>query len=106
MSYSRLIHEYLDGQTDIVQEDILFAELAKNPDLRIEFNEQVQLQNVALTDMRTITPPAETTNAIFSKLGFTIPSKEFMNRISATAEGQYTLESSSKFISLLSLIHI
>ncbi len=101
MSYSRLIHEYLDGQTDIVQEDILFAELAKNPDLRIEFNEQVQLQNVALTDMRTITPPAETTNAIFSKLGFTIPSKEFMNRISVASEGQVAIKSSSSFTSFL-----
>lgn len=83
MSYSKLIHEYLDGQTNMVNEDILFAELAKNSDLRIEFNQQVQIQNVAMTDMRTISPPAESTNAVFSALGFTIPSKEYLNRISA-----------------------
>ena len=83
MSYSKLIHEYLDGQTNMVREDVLFAELAKNSDLRIEFNQQVQLQNVAMTDMRTISPPAESTNAIFSSLGFSIPSKEYMNRIAA-----------------------
>jgi hypothetical protein len=67
----------------MVREDVLFAELAKNSDLRIEFNQQVQLQNVAMTDMRTITPPAESTNSIFSSLGFSIPSKEYMNRIAA-----------------------
>lgn len=83
MSYSKLIHEYLDGQTNMVREDVLFAELAKNPDLRIEFNQQVQLQNVAMADMRTISPPAESTNAIFSSLGFSIPSKEYLSRISS-----------------------
>jgi hypothetical protein len=85
MSYPKLIHEYLDGQLSMVQEDILFAELAKNPDLRLEFNQQVQLQNVALSDMRTISPPTNSTNAIFNSLGFSIPSRDYLNRITPNA---------------------
>ncbi|ROL57196.1 hypothetical protein D9V86_12330 [Bacteroidetes/Chlorobi group bacterium ChocPot_Mid] len=81
MSYSRLIHEYLDSQLDAVNEDVLFAELAKNSDLRVEFNQQVQLQNVAMSDMRTISPPTESTNTIFNSLGFSIPSGDYLRRI-------------------------
>ena len=86
MSYSKLIHEYLDSQLNAVNEDVLFAELAKNSDLRIEFNQQVQLQNVAMSDMRTISPPAESTNVIFTSLGFTIPSGEYLRRIAPNPE--------------------
>jgi|GEM_PF-5368805 len=86
MSYSKLIHEYLDSQLNAVNEDVLFAELAKNPDLRVEFNQQVQFQNVAMSDMRTISPPTESTNAIFNSLGFTIPSSDYLRRIAPNPE--------------------
>ncbi|MFC2130213.1 hypothetical protein ACFLSQ_02140 [Bacteroidota bacterium] len=86
MSYSKLIHEYLDGQLNMVREDVLFAELAQNSELRVDFNQQVQLQNVALSDMRTISPPADSTNVIFSSLGFAIPSNDYFKRIQANPE--------------------
>ncbi|MFH1049642.1 MAG: hypothetical protein V1779_01785 [bacterium] len=91
MSYSKLIHEYLDSQLNAVNEDVLFAELAKNPDLRVEFNQQVQLQNVAMSDMRTISPPAESTNAIFTSLGFSIPSGDYLRRIAPNPESGITM---------------
>ncbi len=81
MSYSKLIHEYLDRQLNGANEDALFSELARDPDLRVEFNQQVQIQSVASSDMAMISPPAESTNSIFSSLNFSIPSSEFLNRI-------------------------
>lgn len=73
MTYSKLIHEYLDGALDAANEEALFAELARDVELREEFNQQVQLQLIAQNDMSSITPPYETTNAIFSNLGFAVP---------------------------------
>ena len=74
MSYQKLIHEYLDEGLESPSEDILFAELNSNPLMRDEFNQQVKLHVIAQNDMGTISPPVESTNMIFSTLGFTIPS--------------------------------
>jgi len=73
MSYSRLIHDYLDGELEQSQQDALFNHLAANTDVRSEFNQQVKLHLIAQKDMATISPPVSTTNAIFASLGFTIP---------------------------------
>jgi hypothetical protein len=81
MEYSRMIHDYLDGELDQMQQDILFAELATNQDLRTDFNQQVKLQVVTQSDMALITPPLEATNAIFSSLGFSIPSEEYLKNL-------------------------
>lgn len=74
MNYPRLIHEYLDGGLASNMEDLLFLELAHNSDLRQEFNSQVKLQFISQNDMNNITPPLASTGAIFSSLGFTMPS--------------------------------
>ncbi len=76
MSYSRLIHEYLDTGLDEANEQTLFAELARDASLRMEFNKQVQLQMIAQNDMNSITPPVEVTSRIFGNLGFSIPAEE------------------------------
>ncbi|MBI5325663.1 MAG: hypothetical protein HZB41_10425 [Ignavibacteriae bacterium] len=81
MDYSRMIHDYLDGELGQMEQDILFAELATNQDLRFDFNQQVKLQVIAQSDMALITPPLEATNAIFSTLGFSIPSEEYLNNL-------------------------
>ncbi|MFA6569873.1 MAG: hypothetical protein WCT77_01415 [Bacteroidota bacterium] len=78
MNYSRLIHDYLDGELDNVNQDLLFSELAQNQDLRIDFSQQLQMQTVARNEMNSMAPPLEATNAIFSGLGFTIPSQDFL----------------------------
>ncbi len=82
MSYSKLIHEYLDGQLGDSERDALFAELAGNSDARVEFDQQVKLHSIAQNDMQAITPPIESTSAIFSSLGFSIPSAEYMKNVS------------------------
>jgi hypothetical protein len=81
MDYSRMIHDYLDGELDQMQQDLLFAELATNQDLRFDFNQQVKLQVIAQSDMALISPPLEATNAIFSTLGFSIPSEEYLKNL-------------------------
>jgi hypothetical protein len=97
MEYSRMIHDYLDGELDLVNQDILFAQLALNQDLRTEFNQQVKLQVVTQSDMATITPPFEATNAIFASLGFSIPSQEYLKNLSANTVAEGPLSAIKKF---------
>ncbi|MGA2297836.1 MAG: hypothetical protein ABSG15_09850 [FCB group bacterium] len=85
MEYSRLIHDYLDGELDNVNQDVLFSELSHNQDLRIDFNRQVKLQIAAQNDLSALAPPAHTTNAIFASLGFSIPSQTFLQNMSKPA---------------------
>ena len=66
MEYNRLIHDYLDNELDPSREEELFSQISKNPDLRMEFNNQLQLHLVAQNDISTIAPPIDSTNFIFS----------------------------------------
>lgn len=77
MSYNKLIHDYLDTGLAQPQEDALFHALASNQSLRGEFNQQLSIMKIAANDMNSISPPIETTNAVFSSLGFTIPSSNY-----------------------------
>ncbi|GEM_PF-1140100 len=73
MNHNRLIHDYLDGKLEQHRQDMLFAELSNNTELRDEFNQQMKMHMIAQNDMAMIAPPAAATNAIFSDLGFSIP---------------------------------
>lgn len=74
MSYNQLIHEYLDTGLKQPQEDALFTALAADQSLRGDFQQQLSIMKIASNDMTNISPPIESTNAVFSSLGFTIPS--------------------------------
>lgn len=84
MDYSRLIHDYLDSEITSTSEEVLFKELSSNNELRSEFNTQLQLHLVAQNDISTISTPIESTNMIFSTLGFNIPSSSYLNAVNAT----------------------
>lgn len=73
MDYSELIYDYLDGELNPTLEDKLFAEMSVNQDLRSDFAKQIKINNFALEDMNAMQIPSETTAAIFSNLGFSIP---------------------------------
>ncbi len=77
MENSRLIHEYLDGELEQIQQDNLFRELANNSELRNEFNSQLKINSIVRNDIGTIHTPMATTNAIFGQLGFQIPPTDF-----------------------------
>ncbi|MFP4527263.1 MAG: hypothetical protein ACLFQX_01830 [Candidatus Kapaibacterium sp.] len=83
MSYSRLIHEYLDGGLSGAQEELLFAELGKDQELRHDFNQQLKLHLIAQSDMKSIAPPTDSTNYIFSSLGFAMPSADYQHSLAA-----------------------
>lgn len=74
MEYSRLIHDYLEGELPLILEDKLFSAMALNQDLRYELNRQIKIHLITKNDMNSITIPSEATNAVFSGLGFSIPS--------------------------------
>ena len=69
-----MIHEYLDTGLKQPQEDALFQALASDQALRGDFQQQLSIMKIASNDMNSISPPIETTNAVFSSLGFSIPS--------------------------------
>ncbi len=89
MSYSKLIHEYLDGGLEEARKEALFSELAANPEIRQEFDRQVSINNIARMDMNSISPPLETTNALFSSLGFSIPSGDVAMEEVPSGNGKY-----------------
>ncbi len=74
MSYNQMIHEYLDSGLKQPQEDALFQALASDQALRGDFHQQLSIMKIATNDMSNISPPIEATNAVFSSLGFSIPS--------------------------------
>ncbi|MER3329310.1 MAG: hypothetical protein RIF34_07010, partial [Candidatus Kapaibacterium sp.] len=74
MSYNQMIHEYLDTGLKQPQEDALFQALASDQALRVDFQQQLSIMKIASNDMNSISPPIETTSAVFSSLGFSIPS--------------------------------
>lgn len=84
MPYAKFIHDYLDGELNEAQKEALFGELAVNPGVRYEFDQQVRLHMIAQNDMATISPPMETTSAVFSALGFSIPSGDYLDRIAGS----------------------
>ncbi len=74
MTYDQMIHEYLDTGLNGANEDALFQALASDQSLRGEFEQQLSMMKIASNDMNNISPPIESTNAVFSSLGFSIPS--------------------------------
>ncbi len=89
MNYSKLIHEYLDGDLSPEKEDLLFSGLATSSEFRQEFNSQVKLQIIAQNDMRNISPPLASTSAIFSTLGFSMPSANYLTMHRAPKSQKY-----------------
>ncbi len=73
MSYERLIHDYLDEGLPEVEQETLFNELAKNSEMRSEFNKQLKIQQMARENFENIAPPLELTNRVFSIAGFSSP---------------------------------
>lgn len=77
MDYSKLIDSYLEGELSSVEQDLLFAELSKNPELRELFDSEIKLRLFAQKDYSQITPPVESTNYIFSAVNFKIPNSGY-----------------------------
>ncbi|MBI3257901.1 MAG: hypothetical protein HYZ54_00220 [Ignavibacteriae bacterium] len=79
MLYGKLIHDYLDGSLDSNEEDLLFAEMSANQEVRREFQLQAKLNSTIKKDMSLATTPVEATQAVFASLGFALPSNSENN---------------------------
>jgi hypothetical protein len=73
MNYEELVHEFLDGALESGKEEQLFLSLSASDDLRTELKQQLAIRNAVRSDIKALTPRAESTLRIFSELGFTMP---------------------------------
>lgn len=78
---SRMLHAFMDGELGGPQEEALFHKLSADPALRSEMQDHLAIRKAVQHDIEAFTPPASATAAIFTSLGFTIPSN------TATAAG-------------------
>ncbi len=72
-SMSELVYLFVDGETTSAQEEILFNNLAGNPDLQQELQEAILIRSTLEQDCSALAVPPETTAAIFHKAGFALP---------------------------------
>ena len=73
MEYSELLYDFVDGTTDVTQEQTLFAALASHEDLRADLKQLLAMKTAVQNDSKAFNPPAESTLALFSTLGFAAP---------------------------------
>jgi len=63
----------MDGETNDVQQKVLFDALAKDSELQIEFQQAVTITKGFNADKITLLPPARLTNSVFASAGFNAP---------------------------------
>lgn len=101
MEYSTLIHEFLDGQTDVMKEDKLFAELSSNRGLRSDMKEQLSIKDAIRSDVKAYNPSAKATMNVFGALGFSTPTPPIPKPTSLLSKlGPYTQGMLSSVVTL------
>lgn len=110
------LYDYLDGTLDHEEEIALFNELSKNEALRAEFRDILAIDTAVKNDRLAFIPPVESTNKIFTTLGFaaplavatseTIGTTNIIQRISSwfTANSALLVTGISSFILSLTLL--
>ncbi len=68
-STADLVYLFLDGETNDVQQSVLFGALAANADLQEEFREAMQLRIAAGANKPVQMPPDSMTNTVFASVG-------------------------------------
>jgi hypothetical protein len=66
-------------------EEALFQKLSSDPSLRAEMQDHLAIRKAVQNDIEAYTPPASATAAIFTTLGFTIPSSSVTAAAAAAA---------------------
>ena len=72
-SMSDLIYLFIDGESDNIQQQMLFKELANNTDLQLEFQQALEITRGFAGDKASTYPSAELTKNVFAKAGFSTP---------------------------------
>lgn len=74
------INRYFDEGLNSAEEENLFKELANSAEARDVFNQHLKLNMGMLRDAIMISSPAESTEYIFNKLGFSTPNSSNINK--------------------------
>lgn len=69
----KLIHDYLEGELDSADQEMLFAELNSSSMMREELDYQMKLNKIIEMDRNVSSTPTELTAALFNKLNYSIP---------------------------------
>lgn len=72
-SASELLTQLLDGELDSNTEQLLYDNLAQNPELQSEMKDMLSIRESIRKDTEAFTPPAELSKQVFSNLGFVQP---------------------------------
>jgi hypothetical protein len=81
-----LIYLFVDGETNSTQDELLFKELANNPDLQKELQDTILIKTNLQNDASSLIVPASTTERIFLNAGVALPNSPFVPPI-ANATG-------------------
>ena len=71
--YTSLLYDFVDGSLEHQHEEMLFAEMSTNQELRNELKELLSLNGALQSDIKAFVPPVESTMKIFNTLGYTAP---------------------------------
>lgn len=85
---AEMLHLYIDGELNIMDEQPLFAELNINEELRSEMRDLLSIRRSVQNDSEAFAPPVESASFIFSKVGLnppvSIPPPEVLQPIATT----------------------
>lgn len=73
MENSELIHAFIDGSLDPLEENKFTMMFSSNEEFRNEFRKSMAVERAMVDDAVTLTPSAVATVGVFSKLGFVTP---------------------------------
>ena len=82
---SEMLNLYIDGELDSTNELSLFSELAKNEELRTEMRELLAIRESVNKDVEAFTPPLSATKAVYTALGFSLPTNVLAPTIATVA---------------------
>ena len=68
MEYNELLYDFVDGTTDVSQEQALFAELAGSEELRSDLKQLLAIRLAVQNDTKAYIPPDSSTLSLFSSL--------------------------------------
>ena len=73
MQHSELLHRFFDEGLDEPLEDVLFGQMALDPELRREFISHLQLHSIIQEDVAGITTPSHVSQQLLTTLGLIPP---------------------------------
>ncbi|MBE0644678.1 MAG: hypothetical protein IH600_11410 [Bacteroidetes bacterium] len=87
MQHTELLHRFFDEGLEEPLEDILFGQMALDPELRREFTAHLKLHSMIQEDVAGITTPSHVSQQLFTTLGLTPPVESTLTRAQRLRSG-------------------